>query len=83
MLFINIVNMYRAEVTRQQHYLAGWSQPQLMALWRGLEETGMARKEKEEKGLTGSKEIFSSNTNFLIVDRIRDSINKNPGRLLQ
>ena len=30
----------------------------------------MARKEKEEKGLTGSKEIFSSNTNFLIVDHL-------------
>ena len=53
----------------------------MMALWRGLEETGKGRKEKEEKGLTGSKEIFSSN--FLIVDHIRDSINKNPGRLLQ
>ena len=36
----------------------------------------MGRKEKEEKGLTGSKEIFSSNTNFLNVDHNRDSINK-------
>ena len=55
----------------------------MMALLRGLEETGKGRKEKEEKGLTGSKEIFSSNINFLIVDHLRDSINKNPGRLLQ